>query len=118
MVKEQFIGAWELRSVEFRHSDGQLTYPMGRDVVGMGMYTSGHFSGQIMRSARPAFTSGDQLKGTPTEVKSAFEGYIAYYGTYEINQEEGTVTHHVEGSLFQTGWVRLRNASLSSPVTG
>ena len=105
MGKEQFIGTWKLVSSEFRHSDGQLTYPMGRDVVGMGMYdASGHFAGQIMRSDRPVFASGDQLKGTPKEIKSAFEGYIAYYGAYEINQEEGTVTHHVKGSLFPN-WV-------------
>ena len=65
---------------------------------------NGHMSAQIMRPDRPAFASGDHLKGTPMEIKSAFEGFIAYYGVYEVNQEEGTVTHHVEGSSFPN-WV-------------
>jgi len=65
---------------------------------------SGHMSVQIMRPDRPAFASGDHLKGTPEEIKSAFKGFVAYYGTYEINEEEGTVTHHLEGSLFPN-WV-------------
>jgi len=105
MVKEQFIGTWKLLSLEFQRSDGQLTYPMGRDVVGIVMYdANGHMSVQIMRPDRPAFASGDQLDGTPMEIKSAFEGFVAYYGIYEVNQEEGTVTHHLEGSLFPN-WV-------------
>jgi len=105
MAKEQFIGTWKLVSSEFRHSDGQLTYPFGRDAVGIIMYdANGHMSVHIMRPDRPAFASGDQLEGTPVEIKSAFEGFVAYYGVYEVNQEEGTVTHHVKGSLFPN-WV-------------
>jgi len=105
MGKEQFVGAWKLVSSEFRRSDGEVTYPMGRDTAGMLMYdANGHMSAQVMRSNRPAFASGDQLKGTPEEIKAAFEGCVAYYGTYEINEEEGTVTHHVEGCSFPN-WV-------------
>jgi len=105
MIKEQFIGTWKLVSLEFQRSDGQLTYPMGRDAVGIVMYdANGHMSVQIMRPDRPAFASGDQLDGTPMEIKSAFEGFVTYYGIYEVNQEEGTVTHHLEGSLFPN-WV-------------
>ena len=105
MGKEQFIGTWKLVSSEFRHSDGQLTYPFGRDAVGIIMYDANeHMSVQVMRPDRPAFASGDYLKGTPMEIKSAFEGFIAYYGVYEVNQKESTVTHHVEGSSFPN-WV-------------
>jgi hypothetical protein len=103
--KKQFVGAWKLVSSEHRSPDGQLTYPLGRDPVGIIMYdASGHMSAQIMRPDRPAFASGDVDKGTPTEIKFAYEGFIAYFGTYEVNEEEGTVTHHVEGSSFPN-WV-------------
>jgi len=105
MGKEQFIGTWKLVSSEFRLSNGQVTYPMGRDAIGIIMYdTNWHVSVQIMRPDRPAFASGDQLKGTPMEIKSAFEGFVAYYGIYEVNEEKGIVTHHLEGSLFPN-WV-------------
>ncbi|GEM_PF-6774270 len=43
---------------------------------------------QIMRSDRPAFASGERLEGTQEEIKAAFEGYFAYYGTYEVNEAE------------------------------
>jgi len=107
MGKEQFTGTWKLVSSEFRHSDGQLTYPFGRDAVGIIMYdANGHVSVHMMRPDCPAFASGDLHDGTPMEIKSAFEGFVAYYGAYEVNQEEGTVTHHIEGSLFPN-WVGL-----------
>jgi hypothetical protein len=78
---------------------------MGRNVSGVLMYdANGNMSVQIMRRDRPIFASGDQLKGTTEEIRSAFEGFVAYFGTYEINEEEGTVTHHVEGSSFPN-WV-------------
>ncbi len=105
MGKEQFTGTWKLVSSEYRRLDGKLAYSKGRDAVGILMYdASGHMSVQIMRPDRPAFASGDHLKGTPEEIKSAFKGFVAYYGTYEVNEEEGTVTHHLEGSLFPN-WV-------------
>ena len=44
------------------------------------------------------------LRGTAQEIKTAFEGYIAYYGTYEVDEENGQITHHVEGSLFPN-WI-------------
>ena len=37
---------------------------------------------------------------TPDEAKAAITGYTAYFGTYTINEAEGTVTHRVQASLF------------------
>ena len=105
MGKEQFIGTWKLVSSEFRLSADKAVYPLGRDAVGMLTYdTSGHMSAQLMRLDRPAFASGDQVGGTPEEIKSAFEGFVAYFGTYEVNEQKGIVTHYVEGSSFPN-WV-------------
>jgi hypothetical protein len=105
MGKEQFIGTWKLISNEFRRSDGQVSYPFGRDAVGIGMFDAGgYYSSQIMRSDLQVFASGDRLKGTPAEIKATLEGTFAYFGTYEVNQEEHTLTLHVEGSSFPN-WV-------------
>jgi hypothetical protein len=101
MKKKDFTGTWKLVSSEFRLPDGQVTYPYGKDATGMLIYSdSGYMSVQIMRQQRLVFTSGDRLKGTTEEIKYAFEGYAAYFGTYHVNEKEGTVTHQVEGSLF------------------
>jgi len=62
-------------------------------------------------SGRPEFESGNLLKGTEEEIKTAFEGYIAYYGTYEVNESKGQVTHRVAGALFPNwiGDIQTRN---------
>ncbi len=82
-------------------SDGRVTYPYGPNPEGLLVYTAGgHFSAQMHTQARQPFESGNSLKGTSEEIKAAFEGYVAYYGAYEVNEEAGRLTHRVEGSLF------------------
>jgi len=101
MKKERFTGIWKLVSSEFRLLDGKVVYPYGRDAVGILMYSAGgHMCVQIMRPDRLKFASGDRLMGTAEETRSAYEGYAAYYGTYEVNEEEGIVIHRTEGNLF------------------
>jgi hypothetical protein len=101
MGKEQFIGTWKLVSSEFRRSNGEVTYPMGRNASGMLMYdANGHMSAQIIRPDRLTFASGDQLRGSPEEIASAFKGCVTYFGTYEVNEDKNTVTHHLESSSF------------------
>jgi hypothetical protein len=105
MEKKKFIGTWKLVSFDMQHPDGQRTYPLGKDAAGIIMYdANGRMSVQIMRPDRPEFASDEQLGGTPAEIKTAFEGFVSYFGAYEVNQEEGTVTHHVKGCLFPN-WV-------------
>ena len=36
---------------------------------------------------------------TPEEAKAALAGYVAYFGTYSIDPQARTVTHHREGSV-------------------
>ncbi len=95
------IGAWKLISFEIQKKNEDVTYPFGKNAQGSLIYTdSGRFSAQLMRQARPKFSSGDQMKGTAEEIKENFEGCIAYYGHYELDTENGFIIHHVEGSLF------------------
>jgi hypothetical protein len=102
---EQFIGTWKLVSCEARSSNGEVSYPYGRDPFGMLIYDSdGNMLVLLMRRDRPKFASDDLRRGTPEEIKVAFSGFNAYCGTYEVNEEKGTVTHHVEGSMFPN-WV-------------
>ena len=101
MSNEQFVGAWNLVSFESWVSDGETTYPFGRDAEGTLIYEAGGiFSAQVMQKGRPEFESGDLLNGTVGEISSAYKGYIAYFGTYVVDEAEGIMTHHVRGSLF------------------
>jgi hypothetical protein len=95
------VGAWKLISFEIRKENGGVLHPYGENARGSIIYTeSGRFAAQVMRPDRPQFGAGDQMKGTPEEIKANYEGVISYFGPYELDAEKGFVLHHVEGSLF------------------
>jgi len=95
------VGAWKLTSFKTQKANGEVVYPFGKNARGSIIYTdSGRFSVQFMRPDRPKFTSGDQMKGTSEEIKANYEGFVSYFGSYEFDNENGFIIHHVEGSLF------------------
>jgi len=101
MDKEKFTGAWRLISTEYRNEGGEVTYPFGQETIGQLMYDGKrNMAVQIINARRPNFASNDWLKGTPEEIKAAFEGYRCYFGTYDVDEEKKIVTHHVQGSSF------------------
>ena len=105
MSSNQFIGTWTLVTSEFRRSDGMVIYPYGQDALGVLTYdAAGNMTAQVMRADRPVFVSGDLYNGTSEEIKAAFEGAIAYFGRYDVNEAAGTVTHHVSGCTFPN-WI-------------
>ena len=101
-LTKDLIGTWKLSSFELRESGGKVRHLGG---AGLLIYDEhGYMSAQLMRLGRPKFKSGDQLRGTPEEIKSAFEKFVSYYGTYEVNIKKSTVVHHIKASLFPN-WV-------------
>ena len=98
----RFPGAWRLVSAEYRSMDGTvLDSPWGPEPQGMIMYDAyGNMSAQLGRRDRARFAGGDQLRGTPDEIKAAFESYNAYWGRYEVDEHARTVTHHVQQAMF------------------
>ena len=102
MAREQFIGTWKLVSSEYRFADGERLKLYDTGIL---MYDAqGNMSVQLMQHNRPAFAKSDRLSGTLEEIKTAFQGYQAYYGTYTIDEKQRTVTHHLQGSLLPN-WV-------------
>jgi hypothetical protein len=101
LTRERLIGVWKLLSAEFHTTEGKVIYLWGKNATGVIIYSEeGYISGQIMKPDRPKFASRDNLKGTPEEAKLAFDGYQAYYGTFDVNDAENMVIHHVTGNLF------------------
>jgi hypothetical protein len=102
---QQLAGAWRLISSEFRTSGSDVIYPLGEDALGQVIFSeNGYMSGQLMRQNRPDFASGDQSSGTPGEIKAAIEGYVSYYGPFDLDIEQKKLITHVEGSMFPN-WV-------------
>lgn len=105
MDKENIIGTWKFVSMKVTTSKGELIYPYGENLFGMLIYTpSGRMSVLLMNPDRQKFASDDPLSGTPEEIKAAYENFDAYCGTYTVDTENGTVTHHIEGGRFPN-WV-------------
>jgi hypothetical protein len=104
-LAERLIGTWTLSSFTLKHPTGRETHPYGTDAVGMLIYDGkGHMAGQLMSRRRPAFGSDRPRGGNDHEVRAAFEGYIAYFGTYTVDESIAVVTHHVQGALLPN-WV-------------
>jgi len=92
-AKEAIVGTWKLISIAPEW--------MGNSPTGVIIYDStGYMSVQFMRDPRPTFKSGYSGSASLEEKKDAFEGYYAYFGTYEVNEKDGFVSHHVQGSLW------------------
>ena len=100
-IASKFIGTWRLASVEARRPNGEVAPTparYGTKTIGYLMYdATGHVAVQIMRPDRPKFAVNDIDKGTAEELKAAWEGYSAYFGTYEIN---GSPIFPVEDSTY------------------
>lgn len=95
------VGSWKLVFFENQTTTGEVSYPLGRQPVGLLIYDAkGWISVHVMKPGRPNFKAGDRVRGTPEEIKTAFEGYAGYYGRYTVDERRQTVTHHVEASSF------------------
>jgi len=85
-TREQFIGAWRLVAFESRSTDGSVRYPFGTAATGLIMWDgSGAFSAQIA-------PGGEGATGEPGQ-------YVAYFGTWEVDEAAGQLVHHVEGAF-------------------
>jgi hypothetical protein len=104
-VIPKLVGSWKLVSFHSQDSSGQTVYPFGKDAQGRLIYEpDGRMAVQLMNPSRPGFTSDDPLVTSEVEVRAAFGGYTAYYGTYSVNPDEQTIVHHIEGALLPN-WV-------------
>ncbi|MDQ1257860.1 MAG: hypothetical protein QG656_2468 [Candidatus Hydrogenedentes bacterium] len=101
----QMAGTWRLVSFNIQDANGQTTYPFGEDAQGRLIYeANGRMAVQLMDPSRPDFVSPDPIAATEAEMRAAFDGYTAYYGTYSVDPEAKTIVHHVETSLIPN-WV-------------
>lgn len=79
-VAKKFFGAWR-----------------GANPKGMIYYDpSGAMAAQIAPDRHVKMAGPEP---TPEEAKAALADYVAYFGTYTIDERAGTVTHHRQGNV-------------------
>jgi len=99
-ILQQFIGTWRLLECSQTNPDGSVLYMWGKDAIGYIIYTAeGVMSVQIMRGTRASFHSDNLLDATSEECASLPQNYNAYFGTFDVDENQQTVTHHVQGHL-------------------
>jgi hypothetical protein len=101
--ENDLIGTWAFVASEWKRADGKHANPFGEDARGMLMYdAAGYMSAQIMRAERPP--AADFAPTSDAAFASAVPGFLAYFGTYEIDAMRAVVTHRVIASTFPS-WV-------------
>ena len=59
----------------------------------------GNMSVHIMNPERAVYPSRGLSAQTAEQLRETLRGYVAYFGTYEINERESYVVHHRRGHL-------------------
>jgi Lipocalin-like domain len=108
-------GTWRLLSrIDVTAAGERRPEPsLGEDPLALLIYDrSGHFAAQFMRRDQ----SGDVPDGPSGAASNsrARDGYDAYFGTYTVDDEKGSVTQHLLGSLSRehVGAVLTRNVEV------
>jgi hypothetical protein len=97
-VRKRLVGAWKLLSDEVL-VDGKVVYPFGEHPVGRLTYDeAGRISAQIMQPGQQSSVSDFAAisRASADEVRQIAEGYLGYYGSFVIDEQNKTVIHHVE----------------------
>jgi len=108
-VKDRFVGVYKLISCERKSKDGRVDYPYGEKPIGRITYDkAGRMSAQLMRPGRrstgPPGVSFAQSGAGAEEIRAAVDGFIAYFGTFDVDEAAQTVIHHVQACLVPS-WV-------------
>ncbi|MEO0368086.1 MAG: lipocalin-like domain-containing protein [Pseudomonadota bacterium] len=90
-MMNRFVGSWFLHKIEVIGENGEWRLArgsLGESPIGILTYDDkGNMTAQLVHADRYDIDLGK----TNDEVVG---GYVAYYGTYEIDEESETVTHH------------------------
>lgn len=122
-AQTRIVGTWELKTRTVTRADGTTIVDpvLGARPIGRLIYDAGGaMSLQMMRLDRKA-----AIATPPDPNQRVTLGYDSYFGRYTVDEKAGTVTHHVEGSLFPEDvgddWVRpfkLEGDTLTLRLTG
>lgn len=113
-VKRRLVGNWKLVKYEVFAENGVIrpgTYDVGRL-----MYDEqGEMSAHLMRSGR-----APEAPTTDAARAAAYQGYLAYFGPFTVDDARGTVVHHVVGSSLPhwVGTEQVRYYALSPDGNG
>jgi hypothetical protein len=96
-LHERIVGTWRLVAARQRLTNGSVRPDPQPGAHGVGYImhdATRHMCVVLANPDRPAWKA--PKSPTDAEVRSAFDGLVAYCGTYETNEEKHYVIHHIE----------------------
>jgi hypothetical protein len=113
-----FVGTWRLISCDAHRRNGQVLPIYGPEPQGRLFYdAAGNMSVHIMQAGHPPFKEAHKFRATDLEMRTAYQGYEAYFSTYEVDWERCMISHRVQGGLFPnwTGTLQSRFYRFEGP---
>ena len=99
-LSQKIKGVWWLLSREDYTKDGEkrIDPVLGANPLGILSYAKDHFAAQFMKRDRTEELE-NQISYSAQNNTVAAGGYDAYFGTYEVDEETGMVSHTLLGSI-------------------
>jgi len=99
-LKQQLVGTWSLVA-QYVDQNGKRVERFGSTPKGIYMFDrNGRFAAILLRSDLPKIAANNAMMGTVEENKAIVQGSTAFYGKWSINEKDGSVTSHVDGSTY------------------
>src|SRR2546426_1006079 len=100
-LKDQLVGTWLLVSNENVAPDGTKRQPFGANPKGILILdANGRYAQVFTHPDRPKFKANNRLQGTSEEIKAAWDGALAHFGSWSIIESDKSVILRVEGSFY------------------
>jgi Lipocalin-like domain len=100
-LKEQLVGTWTTVSADNVLPDGTKRQLFGANPKGLIIFdANGRYAFVQLDPDRPKFKVNNRLQGTPEEVKAAWDGAVAHFGTWSVTEADKTIGLRIEGSLY------------------
>jgi len=96
-IRERLFGVWRLVSTEQRMADGTCRPSRKFGPNGVGFifcYQPNRICAVLVDPRRAPWKSEDDP--TPEELRTTFDHFNAYSGTFEIDPQESSVAHYIE----------------------
>ncbi len=101
-LKNELVGTWQLLSyIEVPIKGADSIFPMGQSPKGLLMYgADGFMSVQISSSERSQYASDDRYLANEKEIQEQVKGFIAFAGSYKIDNNNAIVQYSITTSSF------------------
>jgi len=99
-LKGQLVGTWTLVSCDATLGNAKPPYCINPSGILM-LNPDGRYAMLIAARGRPGDVRASSAAQAPAEtIKLVAQGLLANFGTWSVNEENETITRHVEGALF------------------